>query len=108
MRQLSKFAPQIVLMVFLSHLCGCVVAVRTNINAINFKTQTLMDTLKYFRATHCHASVFYISGGLPLFASMQLYVGASSQSGQQQYSLQPPCQGEIDQTSVYKVLLTSL
>ena len=51
--------------------------------------------------------MFYTSGGLPLFASMQLYVGASSQSGQQKYSLQPPCQGEIDQTSAYKVLLTS-
>ena len=62
---------------------------------------------KYFRATHFHASVFYSSGGLPLFASMQLYVGASSQSGQQKYPLQPPCQGEIDQTSAYKILLTS-
>ena len=51
--------------------------------------------------------MFYTSGGLPLFASMQLYVGASSQSGQQKYSLQPPCQGEIDQTSAYKVFLTS-
>ena len=37
---------------------------------------------------------------------MQPNVGASLQSGQQKYLLQPPRQGEIDQTLAYKVLLT--
>ena len=53
---------------------------------------------KHFRVTHFHASVFYTSGCLLYLLVSNSHVGPSSQSGQQKYPLQPPCQGEVDKT----------
>ena len=58
----------------------------------------LKQSDKHFRVTHFHASVFYTSVCLLYLLVSNSHVGPSSQSEQQKYPLQPPCQGEVDKT----------